>query len=125
MNAFARVWPGIAIGGCLFHLCQALFRQCGMHGLTRLLSHNTEFCRLLRETCCLALHPAENIEKVWNKYVKPKYKALSKRKSLRNFANEIDQFRTYFQRTWITKIGPAKFSCFKEVIATTNALDHG
>ena len=72
MGAFQRVWQGINIRGCLFHLCQAIFRKCGTLGLTNLLREHNGFMRCIKETCCLAMHPPDQIIPVWNRVVKTK-----------------------------------------------------
>ena len=125
MGAFQRVWQGINIRGCLFHLCQAIFRKCGTLGLTNLLKEHNGFMRCIKETCCLAMHPPDQIIPVWNRVVKTKL--LAKFLGLKTLRVEFVPLFKYVQKFWIKTVGPSRFSCFDDRVATTNALEsyHG
>ena len=73
------------------------------------------------------MHPPDQIIPVWNRVVKTKLLLMSKVPGLEDFAGGIRAFVKYVQKFWIKTVGPSRFSCFDDRVATTNALEsyHG
>ena len=65
--------------------------------------------RCIKETCCLAMHPPDQIIPVWNRVVKTKLLLMSKVPGLEDFAGGIRAFVKYVQKFWIKTVGPSRF----------------
>lgn len=112
-KAFTRVFPGIQIHGCGFHLYQAIFRKIQKLGLSNLYQKNTRIRRLFRKLMALNLLPHRFIKSTFNSLKAQARGTLTK------------SLFAYVEKTWIQHSvwNPKLWSCFHLAIRTNSPIE--
>ncbi|XP_071804818.1 uncharacterized protein [Asterias amurensis] len=106
-SAVRRVFPHVAVKGCLFHWTQAVWRQCQALGLVVPFKSNAGVHTFIKKLMALPFLPSEHIPEAFKK-LQEKTKAPD-----------------YIERTWMAsnQWDPASWSAFMRSIRTNNDVE--
>ncbi|KAI6654464.1 hypothetical protein LOD99_860 [Oopsacas minuta] len=118
-NAVKRVYPGIRVNGCWFHYTQAIWRKTQKYGLASTCRGNSECASFVKKIMAIPFLPAELILPIYNLLQIPTLQQSQMKK--------LEVFLNYFEKQWLTKIGPEELSIFNLKYVTNNAAEsyHG
>ncbi|KAI6650563.1 hypothetical protein LOD99_7613 [Oopsacas minuta] len=118
-NAVKRVYPGIRVNGCWFHYTQAIWRKTQKYGLASTCRGNLECASFVKKIMAIPFLPAELILPIYNLLQIPTLQQSQMKK--------LEVFLNYFEKQWLTKIGPEELSIFNLKYVTNNAAEsyHG
>lgn len=108
------VVPHIRVLGCWFHHCQALRRMAAsIPTLFELIKKNENAKAFLRQFQCLALLPANLIEKEF----------INLSRSVLSEFPQFTRFVAYYKEQWIKRVKPENFSVFLQDTRTTASAE--
>lgn len=109
-QAMRAVHPDVAIQGCHFHFCQAVYRKVQELGLQGDYGHDKKTKKYVKRLMALPFLPAEHIEDAFSE--------LERKLQ----TTRLSSLTTYMRRTWIEHElwDPNTWSVFNQVIRTNN-----
>ena len=116
LQAIHDIFPNSGRRGCLFHFCQAIFKNIQQLGLVHQYNNNPLIKLLVR--CCMALPflPLVQINQVYNTF---------ERLILNNpiVSVPLQPFMTYFRNQWIINVRPEVWCVHNHEVRTNNDLE--
>ena len=113
-KAVRSVFPGVAIKGCTFHWCQAVYRKVQDLGLSQAYRQGGKTARMIRRPFALPFLPAEHITSYFIKL----------REKLET-GSPMDGLSDHVKANWLSSStwSAADWSCFMRAIRTNNCVE--
>ena len=103
---------GVALHGCYFHLCQAVWRFVKSHAMAVRYNTETDFRKHVRSLTALVFLPPGDVQKHFNHMLQ----------LVEEDTQLVDVYR-YFEQTWINGFGIELISQYEEVFRTNNCAE--
>ena len=103
---------GVALHGCYFHLCQAVWRFVKSHAMAVRYNTETDFRKHVRSLTALVFLPPGDVPKHFNHMLQ----------LVEEDTQLVDVYR-YFEQTWINGFGIELISQYEEVFRTNNCAE--
>jgi hypothetical protein len=101
LNTMGTVFPEAAIRGCNFHQKQAIRRNIQAKGLQSFLNHSAKFMYFVKMVYGLAFVPPDQVGDIFDTVLMDYLDSHRQEEGFDDFAEELEDFVSYLQRTWI------------------------
>ena len=104
---------GVALHGCYFHLCQAVWRFVKSHSMALRYNTDPSFRKRVRSLTALVFLPPEDVQRHFNSM-----------KTLVRNDEQLSDVHRYFEETWLEGFGVELISQYEEMFRITTAQRH-